>query len=88
MRFREHGLDKPIIEAADKAAVVAYLRERFACWPDLDDLDPADIEAEQLDNIIIRAASPSAWWCDWPALYIVRLDRYGVVGYADGPLGK
>jgi hypothetical protein len=83
MRFREHGRDKPTIHG-DRAEIVAYLRAEFAHWPDLDHLDPADIQSEDLGPVIIR--NEQAWWKCWPAMHLVTLESYGVVGYSDAPL--
>lgn len=85
MRFREHGTNKPIVEG-DKAAIVAYLRQQFAPWPDLDHLDPADIQSEDLGIAIVASAYKHAWWHTWPAFHMITLKGYGVVGYTDEPL--
>jgi hypothetical protein len=85
MRFREHGLDKPTIHG-DRAAIVRYLRDQFAHWPDLDRLDPANIQSEDLGLAIVSGANKHAWWRAWPAMHLVTLQGYGVVGYTDQAL--
>ena len=85
MRFREHGTNKPVIEG-DKAAIIAYLRQQYAPWPDLDRFDPADIQSEDLGISMINQANKRAWWAGWPAFHLVTLPGYGVVGYTDAPL--
>jgi hypothetical protein len=79
-------LDKPTIHG-DKAAIVAYLRGQFAHWPDLDQLDPANIRSEDLGLAIVTNATKHAWWSKWPAFHLVTLEGYGVVGYTDEALG-
>lgn len=86
MRFREHGLNKPTIHVEDKAGVVDYLRREFAHWPDLDHLDPADIQSEPLGLAIVTNANKHAWWKAWPQFHMVTLQGYGVVGYSDEAL--
>lgn len=86
MRFREHGLNKPIIDVAGKAGIVDYLRSGLAQWPDLDHLDPAKIESEDLGPEIVSNANKHAWWRSWPAMHLVTLPGYGVVGYSDAPV--
>jgi hypothetical protein len=78
-------LDKPTIHG-DKAAIVAYLRDQFAHWPDLDQLDPANIKSEDLGLAIVDNANKGAWWHAWPAFHLVTLQGYGVVGYTDEAL--
>lgn len=86
MRFREHGMNKPIIHVEGKAGVVDYLRSGLAQWPDLDHLDPASIQSEPLGLAIITSANKHAWWKGWPAFHLVTLPGYGVVGYTDEAL--
>lgn len=86
MRFREHGTDKPTIHVTGKQGVVDYLRSGLVRWPDLDHLDPAKIQSEDLGLGLIRVANRRAWWRCWPAIHLVTLPGYGVVGYSDGPL--
>lgn len=81
MRFREVGQSQAI-EVEDKAAVVARLKESFRRWPDLDHLDPANIEAEYSHE----AAPTHEGAPGWGKVYIVTLKGYGVVGFADAPL--
>jgi hypothetical protein len=86
MRFREHGLNKPTIQIESRQGVVDYLRGAFAHWPDLDQLDLADIRSENLGPEIVSNANKRAWWKHWPALHMVTLPGYGTVGYTDAPL--
>lgn len=86
MRFREHGMNKPTINVEGKAGVVDYLRSGLAHWPDLDHLDPANIQSEHLGVEISLNANSHAWWRDWPEFHLVTLPGYGVVGYTDAPL--
>ncbi|HEY1448412.1 MAG TPA: hypothetical protein VGF33_07725 [Caulobacteraceae bacterium] len=58
-------------------------------WPDLDHLDPANIQSEDLGFALVGVAKANrrTWWADWPAFHLVTLPGYGVIGYTDEPLG-
>jgi hypothetical protein len=81
MRFREHGNGKPVLTLKDRAALVAYLKEQFAPWPDLDRIDPAKVRTEPLG--VFGKNQPPGWN---GKVFLVTLPEYGVVGYADEPL--
>jgi hypothetical protein len=82
MRFREHGMGKPVVHLKDRAALVAHLKEQFAPWPDLDHIDPAKLTTEPY-GVLDKERGPAGWN---GRVFLVTLPEYGVVGYADEPL--
>jgi hypothetical protein len=82
MRFREHGHGKPVLKLKDRDALVAYLREQFAPWPDLDRIDPSKVTTEPY-GVLDKARGPAGWT---GRVFLVTLPEYGVVGYVDEPL--
>lgn len=81
MRFKEHGRNKPLLHLKDRAALVAYLREQFRPWPDLDHVDVSKLKTEPLG--VFGKNQPPGWD---GRVFIVTLPLYGVVGFADEPL--
>lgn len=84
MRFREHGMGKPVLQFKDRAALVAYLKEQFAPWPDLDHIDPAKLKTEPY-GVFGKHQGPG-WWAG--RVWLVTLPEYGVVGYADEAISR
>lgn len=80
MKFKEHGMGKPVVQLQDRAALVAYLREQFRPWPDLDHIDVSKLKTEPYG-----VSMPAAGWKG--PCFLVSLPSYGVVGYCDAPLG-
>jgi hypothetical protein len=84
MKFREHGMGKPVLQFKDRAGLVAYLKAQFAPWPDLDRVDPTKIKTEPY-GVFNTHQGPAGWT---GKVWLVTLPEYGVVGYADEPISR
>lgn len=82
MRFREHGINQPVVQLKDRAALIEYLQRQFAPWPDLDKIDLRKLKSEPY-GVFTKTQGPGGWNGKY---WLVSVEPYGVVGYCDEPV--
>lgn len=80
MKFREHrgGLAEAmdtVIEVVDRDALLKHVQEILSSWPDSPPVTAATLQ------VIPYCYDDRIGW----DTHIVTLDKYGVIGFTDGP---